>query len=404
MPATTLSATYADVLRLKHVPFVFSSALTGRFAYPLVGLPLLFAIEEAAQSFSAAGIAVGAYGAGAGFLAPARARLIDRFGRRRVLLLLSSVFGLSLVTLALLTSSGAPLWVCVTVAGLLGAFAPPLGPTMRVAWASLTPTPVLLKKALSLDAVLEELLYLVGPALSGLLLVIIQPSTALLIPAALILVGTALMMSSPAMAATPVDASNTNTASTAPLLTEPRFIALLLPVLAAGLVVGTVYVAVPAMVATLGNAAAVGVVLALFAAGSAVGGLVYGALQITVSSQCQLVILATLFIMGSAGAGLATSTISLGLVISAAGLFLSPVMIVAYFAANDFGGATRQTESTTWVNTAHNVGAAAGSALSGFLVESWNVSSTFLTTAAAAAVFVALSAGISARLWRRPSA
>jgi MFS family permease len=404
MPATTLSATYADVLRLKHVPFVFSSALTGRFAYPLIGLPLLFAIEEATQSFSAAGIAVGAYGAGAGFLAPARARLIDRFGRRLVLLALSSIFGLSLIALALLTRSGAPVWLCVTVAGLLGAFAPPLGPTMRVAWASLTPTPVLLKKALSLDAVLEELLYLVGPALSGLLLVIIQPSTALLIPAALILVGTALMMSSPAMAAAPVDASSRDAASAAPLLTEPRFIALLLPVLAAGLVVGTVYVAVPAMIATLGNAAAVGVVLALFAAGSAVGGIAYGALQITVSSQRQLVILATLFIMASAGAGLATSTISLGLVISAAGLFLSPVMIVAYFAANDFGGTTRQTESTTWVNTAHNVGAAAGSALSGFLVESWNVSSTFLTTAAAAAVFVALSAGISARRWRRPSA
>ena len=56
------------------------------------------------------------------------------------------------------------------------------------------------------------------------------------------------------------------------------------------------------------------------------------------------------------------------------------------------------------MNTAQNVGAAAGSALSGFLVESWNVISTFLTTAGAGAVFVVLSAGISARLWRRPSA
>lgn len=115
-------------------------------------------------------------------------------------------------------------------------------------------------------------------------------------------------------------------------------------------------------------------------------------------------ILAMLFIMASSGAGLATSTISLGLAISAAGLLLSPVMIVALFAANDFGGTARQTESTTWVNTAHDVGAAAGSALSGFLVESWNVSSTFLTTAAAAAVLVALSTGISARRWRRPFA
>ena len=165
--------------------------------------------------------------------------------------------------------------------------------------------------------------------------------------AALILVGTALMIFCPAMAATPIDASSRDEAASAPLLTEPRFIALLLPVLAAGLVVGTVYVAVPAMIDTLGNAAAVGVVLALFAAGSAVGDLAYGALQITVSSQRQLVILATLFITASAGAGLAPSTISLGLVISAAGLFLSPIMIVAYFAANDFGGTTRQTESTT---------------------------------------------------------
>lgn len=403
MPATTLSATYADVLRLKNVPFVFSSALTGRFAYPLVGLPLLFAVEQATHSYSAAGIAVGAYGAGAGFLAPARARLIDRFGRRRILLLLSIVFAVSLVSLAIVTSSGAPTWLCVTVAGLLGAFAPPLGPTMRVAWASLAPTPVLLKKALSLDAVLEELLYLAGPALSGLLLVIIRPSTALLIPAALIVVGTALMMSSPTMATTPVESSSANAVSATPLLTEPRFIALLLPVLAVGLTVGTVYVAVPAMIATFGNAAAVGVVLALFAAGSAVGGLAYGAVHLKVSPQRQLLILAVVFIAATAVASFATSTISFGLVISAAGLFLSPVMIVAYFAANDFGGKTRQTESTTWVNTAHNVGAAAGSALSGFLIESWNVSSAFLTTAAAAFLFVALSTAITARPWRRTS-
>lgn len=92
----------------------------------------------------------------------------------------------------------------------------------------MTPTPAHLKKALSLDAVLEELLYLAGPALSGLLLAIIQPSTALLIPAALILVGTSLMMSSPAMAATPVDASSRDAASASRLLTEPRFIALAL--------------------------------------------------------------------------------------------------------------------------------------------------------------------------------
>lgn len=77
---TSLPVTYAAIFKLPRVPLVFASAMAGRFAYPLVGLPLLLAVEEATDSFSAAGIAAGAYGATAGFLAPAQARILDRFG------------------------------------------------------------------------------------------------------------------------------------------------------------------------------------------------------------------------------------------------------------------------------------------------------------------------------------
>lgn len=398
MSTSALPVTYTAIFKLPRVPLVFASAMAGRFAYALVGLPLLLAVEKATGSFSGAGVAAGAYGATAGFLAPARARILDRFGRERGLLAFAALFGLSLLALAVVTSRGASTLCCVTAAGVAGALAPPLGPTMRVVWASLTPSPATLRKALSLDAVLEELLYLAGPALTGIILISVSPSAALAIPVVLIVAGTALMVSAPGMR-TAIDTppSNTRGATTAGLLSEPRFIALLLPVLATGLVVGNLYVAVPALVGTVGSTAAVGVVLALFAAGSAVGGLIYGAQRLESSSQRQLLVLTALLVVASSAASLVYSTIPLGVVVILTGIFLSPVMIVAYFAANRFGGPGRQTESTTWVNTSHNVGAAAGSAAGGFLIEAWSANAAFAASAAVAAVLLVVSVGIYAK-------
>ena len=398
MCPSALPATYASIFKLPRVPLVFASAMTGRFAYPLVGLPMLLAVEEATGSFSAAGVATGAYGATAGFLAPARARVLDRYGRGRSLLAFAVLFGLSLLALALVTSqSASPLW-SVIAAAVAGAVAPPLGPTMRVVWASLTPSPATLRRALSLDAVLEEVLYLAGPALTGFILITISPSAALVIPAVLVVAGTALMVSAPGMrTGIETAASSTTRAPATALLSERRFIALLLPVLATGVVVGNLYVGVPALVGTGGSTVAVGIVLALFSAGSAVGGLTYGGLRLKSSSQRQLLVLTTLLVVASSAASLTRSTIPLGIVVLLTGIFLSPVMIVAYFAANEFGGQTRQTESTTWVNTSHNVGAAAGSAAGGFLIEAWSANVAFAASAVAAAVTLVVSMAIYAK-------
>ena len=104
-----------------------------------------------------------------------------------------------------------------------------------------------------------------------------------------------------------------------------------------------------------------------------------------------------LLVVASSAASLTRSTIPLAVLVLLTGIFLSPVMIVAYFAANEFGGQTRQTESTTWVNTSHNVGAAAGSAGGGLLIEAWSANIAFAASAAAAAVILAVSAAIYAK-------
>ena len=195
------TARYVDVLALPHVPLTFGAALIGRTAYALVFLPLLYAVQEGTGSIALAGTAVALYGSTASLLAPARALLIDRYGARSVLATLILAFGLTLAAIAATSLLDGPTAAFLVLAGLAGSVAPPLGPFMRVAWGTLTPDDHLLRKSLSLDAVIEELLYLAGPAAAGLALAVIAPGYALLVPAALVIVGGLTFVATPTVGA-----------------------------------------------------------------------------------------------------------------------------------------------------------------------------------------------------------
>jgi MFS family permease len=394
------NARYIDVLTLPQVPRTFLSALVARSAYALVILPLFFAVQSTSGSVATAGIAVASYGATASFLAPLRARLIDRHGRRIVLVLLAFAFGgfiASLAVGALLSWQGT---VMVVLAALAGAVAPPVGPSMRVAWSELAPHPALLRKALSFDSVVEELLYLVGPAASGFALAMFAPGFVLLVPAVLVIAGTVMFVFSPAIRQIPPGNVENEPAQKRPtLLGNPRFLALLLPAVVAGLISGNLTIAVPAAFPGTSAAAAAGIVLGLFAGGSAVGGLIFGALPIAGRPRFQVIVIALILSGLSTGVGVVTGMTgngyALAIAIFVTGLFFSPVMIVAYFGANDFGGASRKTESTTWVNTSHNIGGAAGSAIAGIVIQTSAVPQSFFV-AGGISLFLLASAWILA--------
>ncbi|MBA8816826.1 putative MFS family arabinose efflux permease [Microbacterium halimionae] len=379
------------------MPFTFGAAVIGRAAYALVFLPLLYAVTDATGSIALGGAAVAVYGATASFLSPVRAWSIDRFGARPVLALLTILFGGALAAIAtasLVGSGGATL---IVLAGLAGTVAPPLGPTMRVAWGALTPSSAHLRKALSLDAVTEELLYLAGPALAGIALAFIAPGLALYVPAALVTVGGLWFVATSAVGdmshrvlATDVHAKSRS------LLLDRRFVGVLLPALVAGAISGTLSVAVPASLEGNGGPAAAGVALGLFAGGSALGGLLYGALKVPGSLARQLVVLSAGLLVASSFVAVVSDAVAVSIVLAIAGLFFSPVMIVAYVAAHAAGGERQQNAATTWVNTSHNLGGAAGSATAGILIQQGGVPTAIIGTAVVAVLIIALS-GILAR-------
>jgi predicted MFS family arabinose efflux permease len=181
------------------------------------------------------------------------------------------------------------------------------------------------------------------------------------------------------------------------LLGNTHFIGLLLPAVVAGLVSGNLTIAIPAAFPGTEGAAAAGIVLGLFAGGSAAGGLVFGALRIPGQARVQVIAIAFILVVLSTAVGLTGDAVWMTVAVVTAGVFFSPVMIVAYFAANDFGGEHRKTESTTWVNTSHNIGAAAGSALAGIVIEVTGVNESFLTVGGIAVLLLAVASVLAYR-------
>ncbi|MGV8912541.1 MAG: MFS transporter [Rhodoglobus sp.] len=397
-----MTTRYRDALSLPQVPLTFGTALIGRSAYALVLLPLFYAVVEATGSVALAGTALALYGATASVLAPVRASLIDRFGARRVLTILVVLFSATLGVLAATSLIGGPGLQLVILAAVAGVVAPPVGPTMRVAWGSLTPNPELLKKGLSFDAVVEELLYLVGPAIAGLALAFIAPGVALIIPAVLVLAGGLIFVATPAVGAMrPRDAhpeaGGRELPQLTPLILDARFVGLLLPALIAGSVAGSLSVAVPVALATYGGSAAAGIALGLFAGGSALGGLLYGALKLPGSPARQLVVLSVVLLASTSLVAIVTGAVAVSVVLVVAGLFFSPVMIVTYVAAHASGGEHQQNSAMTWVNTSHNIGGAAGSALAGVLIQASGVPAAMGGMALGALLLLVVSALLSGR-------
>lgn len=76
--------TYRAVLSLPGALRSFTAASLGRLAYGTIGLSLLLVVHQATHSFAVAGTASGFYALGT-LTGPAKSRLADRYGQRRIL-------------------------------------------------------------------------------------------------------------------------------------------------------------------------------------------------------------------------------------------------------------------------------------------------------------------------------
>jgi MFS family permease len=388
---------YAAVLRVPHARRTFAAALTARLSYGTVSLAVLLSVTRATGSYAVSGAVMSLFGAATVFLMPLRAALVDRHGPRRALRPMAALYGALLCVLAALTwRPGAPSAAIAGAAALAGGCAPPLGPTMRALWAELVPDRGLLQRAYSLDGVAEELVYVSGPVLVGALLGVAPPASGILLSALLIVGGTSAFVTSPAMSGPRPEARGERRGAVHGLL----------PPVAVALGVGLALSGVELLAAAYAtersyDTALVPWVLGALSAGSAVGGLVNGAVRWRAPARTRLCRFAAGLALVVAAAGLAPGLWALTGAMALAGVFIAPALTTAYLLADETAGEGARTRAGAWVNTAVNAGGSSGALVTGLLIGRLPLAVCFAlagSTALLAAMVAAGSAGAAARV------
>mgnify|MGYP006183165633 CR=1 FL=1 len=152
---------------------------------------------------------------------------------------------------------------------------------------------------------------------------------------------------------------------------------LILLMVALGTIVGVVDVVSVAFAQQQGQPAAASIVLSVYAIGSCLAGLAFGALKLVVP-------LPRLFLYGGVATALTTlplllasDILSLALTVFVAGLFFAPTLIVAMALIERIVPPAKLTEGLTWLVTGLSIGVAVGAAGSGWLVDAYGARSGF---------------------------
>lgn len=365
------SSSYLSVLSAPGAARAFAAATLGQLSYGTVSLALLFTVQQATGSLAVTGAVVSAFGL-TFVAAPVKSRWVDRRGQPVVLATLGVGYAAALLALAGIAAAGVRGGLSyAALAVLAGLLAPPLGPSMRALWVALTETPEQRRRAFSLDAVVQESLFTLGPVLVGGLIAWADPILALVVTAALILTGSIGLATSPAARqhGTGTGTEDQARGSLIGPLRRPGFLPVLIAIAGIGLALGILEMSVAARALHSGHPASAGYLLALLSLGSAIGGLLWGRTTPAGSASTQLIRLLGLIAVGVALAAGAPTLVTLGAVLVFTGSALAPAFVVAYLAADDLAADLGRTEAGTWVNTASNAGAAIGAALAGVQAE-----------------------------------
>jgi Major Facilitator Superfamily len=388
-------SSYLALLRLPHARPLLLASLVGRLSNATGPLSVVLFVQQKTGSLAKAGLASAAVALASGLLAPVRGRLVDRHGQRRCLAPMALAFAVALAGMVAAAGPG-PAGTAATVglAAAAGSVAPPLGASMRVLWVSLVGQGPRLQTAYALDAVLDELLFVVGPLVAGGLATLYSPAAGVLATAGLALAGTLGFVASPvsrAQAGGP--AAGDGRARWAGAMAGPGLRTLVLSLTGVGAATGIWEIGLVGAAREVGAPAAASLSLAAWAAASGVGGLWYGARTWHRPAGQRYLALLALLVLACAPMATTGSPLALGALVALVGLVLSPLESSAYVLAAELAPAGTLTESGTWLNTAINVTAAAGLAVAGALVDRAGVPATLAVACActAAGLLVALA-------------
>ena len=365
---------YVHLMRRPGASAFFIAGILGRMPISMIGLGIVILIARESGSYGLAGAVSGVAVIAGALTGPIQGRLVDRFGQRLLILVGSVLCTVGLVGLLIAVRMDAPHWALYLLSFVAGGTRPQVGSFVRARWTYLLGRGRALQTAFALEAVGDEVVFILGPVLVTFLATQVSPYAALGAAGALGLVGgiwLALLKASD-----PPGRGKSDGVERAPL---PMLSLVLLSLIGVGLgaTLGSAEVVTVAFTAAEGQPGMSGVVLAVWAFGSLLAGLWYGSIHWRAPVERRLLIGTIALAVALAPLPWVGTVFLVGVVLFFAGLTIAPTMVAVTACVEEWVPPQRLTEAITWTVTGILLGVAPGNAAAGHAVDIWGASTAY---------------------------
>ena len=244
---------------------------------------------------------------------------------------------------------------------------PSVGSMVRARWAAIyRGSPRELHTAYSLESVVDEVCFIVGPIVSIGLSTAWFPEAGPLLAAAFLVVGVFWLTAQRATEPVPHPREHHSGGSA---LRSPGLQVLVVTFVATGAIFGAVDVVTVAFAEEQGHKAAASLVLAVYALGSCLAGAVFGLLHLKGRPSRRWLLGVCAMAVSMIPLQLAGNLPFLAVALFVAGLSIAPTMVTTMALVEAHVPRAKLTEGMTWTSTGLAVGVALGSSAAGWVVD-----------------------------------
>jgi len=372
-------STYSAILNLPGAKAFAFAGLLSRLPISMFNISIILMVQIQYNSYEMAGrvAAIGVLVWAAQTIPTAR--LTDRFGQAAIMwpLTVLHVTGAALVIWTAMTQGPEwMLWVAVTLASLSG----PLGSLTRARWSHILESDDDIHTAFALEGVLDEILFIAGPALATILATAVWPPLGIIVAATAMLVGISILL--PQRSTQPPTRKETG-GNGLGIRIPPAIVAVTLIALGIGAMFGSFDISTVAFADEQGHKAWAGLLLAFVSAGSLMGGLFYGSRHWKTPLWKRTVIGALFLGLGFSAMSLAPNLIVFSIIGFFAGATIAPSLTNTDTVVQRVVKRDQITEGMAWVRIGMGAGVALGAWIAGVLIENNNAHAGLYTSAGA---------------------
>ena len=360
----------------------FSAAgLVARLPMSMTGLGIVLLVSLTTGSFGWAGLLTAATTVTAAVVAPFWGRAIDRVGQARVLLLAVLINVCSVAVLVTAIELAWPLAVSLIAAIGVGIGFSLAGSAVRARWTLRLNGSPLLHTAFALEAMLDEVVFIIGPVLVTFLATTLHPALGVSISALIGLIG-AVALAAQRTTQPPIRSTRHGHLASSRLPWR-----VLVPVAIAsgalGMIFGGMEVNIVAFATEAGVLPYAGLILIAWSFGSLVAGAVTGAITWQAPPARRFRVGAVLLALSLLPLPFVDHPVGVALLLILSGMAIAPTLIASVGVIQSAVDQSRLTEAFSWNSTGLAAGVAVGAAIVGQVIDRSGAQMGFVAVAMA---------------------